>query len=90
MHALLVGELAEQLQLVQINLTQLHVAHKAAYKAGILHCDISVGNIMIFDSKEHNINGGMVIDWDLSRVHDPLVECSSACHHTRTVSKAHD
>jgi hypothetical protein len=88
--ASLVGELAERSQLGKVNLTQLHTAHEAAYKAGILHRDISVGNIMIFDSKQHNINGGMLIDWDLSKVHDPLVERSSARQYTRTVSKAHD
>jgi aminoglycoside phosphotransferase (APT) family kinase protein len=70
--------------------TMTHTAHEAAYKAGILHRDISIGNIMIFNSKKHNINGSMLIDWDLSKVHDLLVERSSACQYTRTVSKAHD
>ncbi|GJJ09174.1 hypothetical protein Clacol_003396 [Clathrus columnatus] len=37
-------------------------AHRAAYfSAGILHGDISSGNIMIYN------NGGLLIDWDLSR-----------------------
>ncbi|GJJ09173.1 hypothetical protein Clacol_003395 [Clathrus columnatus] len=36
-------------------------AHSAAFKAGILHRDISSGNIMIYD------NGGLLIDWDLSK-----------------------
>lgn len=40
----------------------LSTAHDAAYfKAGILHCDVSVGNIMIGDDGE-----GFLIDWDLS------------------------
>ncbi|GJJ15905.1 hypothetical protein Clacol_010183 [Clathrus columnatus] len=36
-------------------------AHSAAFKAGILHRDISSGNIMIYN------NGGLLIDWDLSK-----------------------
>ncbi|GJJ09181.1 hypothetical protein Clacol_003403 [Clathrus columnatus] len=37
-------------------------AHRAAYfSAGILHRDISSGNIMIYN------NGGLLIDWDLSK-----------------------
>ncbi|GJJ09164.1 hypothetical protein Clacol_003386 [Clathrus columnatus] len=37
-------------------------AHRAAYfNAGILHRDISSGNIMIYN------NGGLLIDWDLSK-----------------------
>jgi serine/threonine protein kinase len=35
-------------------------AHKHAYEdAGILHCDISAGNIIITDK------GSLLIDWDL-------------------------
>jgi hypothetical protein len=42
-------------------------AHEDAYnKAGILHCDISVGNILITNGH------GILIDWDLSkRMKDP-------------------
>ncbi|GJJ09168.1 hypothetical protein Clacol_003390 [Clathrus columnatus] len=37
-------------------------AHRAAYfDAGILHRDISSGNIMIYN------NGGLLIDWDMSK-----------------------
>ncbi|GJJ09148.1 hypothetical protein Clacol_003370 [Clathrus columnatus] len=40
-------------------------AHRAAYfNAGILHRDISSGNIMIYN------NGGLLIDWDLSKSKD--------------------
>ena len=38
------------------------LAHSEAYeKAGILHRDISVGNIMLYKG------GGFLIDWDLSK-----------------------
>ncbi|GJJ15669.1 hypothetical protein Clacol_009947 [Clathrus columnatus] len=37
------------------------LTHSAAFKAGILHRDISSGNIMIYN------NGGLLIDWDLSK-----------------------
>ena len=36
-------------------------AHQAAYKAGILHCDLSPGNTMLVGS-EINIRDGMPID----------------------------
>ncbi|KAI5116676.1 hypothetical protein M0805_003317 [Coniferiporia weirii] len=38
------------------------IAHGAAYEAGILHSDISVGNIMI--SRDGR---GLLIDWDLAK-----------------------
>ncbi|KAM5541438.1 hypothetical protein V8D89_004992 [Ganoderma adspersum] len=41
------------------------IAHMAAYEeAGILHCDISVGNILI----DPESRCGFLIDWDLSRL----------------------
>jgi RIO-like serine/threonine protein kinase len=40
----------------------LSLAHKDAFRAQVLHCDLSPGNIII-DS-----NGrGLLIDWDLSK-----------------------
>ncbi|KIM74740.1 hypothetical protein PILCRDRAFT_79756 [Piloderma croceum F 1598] len=36
-------------------------SHEDALKAGVLHCDISVGNILIVDRR------GILIDWDLSK-----------------------
>ena len=47
------------------------LAHKDAYnKAGVLHCDISIWNIMI--TKGH----GILINWDLSKwvMQDPSVD----------------
>ena len=66
-------------------------AHQAAFKAGILHRDISASNIMIVDSAHSGeiSQGGMLIDWDLSKVigpgtPDPMRQL------TRTVSKVSD
>jgi len=36
-----------------------YTAHKKAYLEGVLHCDISPGNILIVDG------GGLLIDWDM-------------------------
>jgi RIO-like serine/threonine protein kinase len=58
-------------------------AHQAAYRAGILHRDISTSNIMLLDSKTNQ--GGMLIDWDLSKVIDPD-KPDSAHRLTHTVS----
>jgi hypothetical protein len=68
-------------------------AHEAAYKSGILHQDISVGNILIvgdnelgdfdFDGDDRpkpKIEGGMLIDWDLSKIVDPNDGCSNASY----------
>ena len=59
------------------------LAHEDAYnKAGILHYDISIGNIMI--TKGH----GILIDWDLSWVkQDPSVD-DKVRQPMRTVSPA--
>jgi len=44
-------------------LSYLELAHKVAHeKAGMLHRDISVGNILIT-----NDGHGLLIDWDLSK-----------------------
>lgn len=44
--------------------TDRPLAHKDAYDAGILHRDISPGNIIIHEGS------GLLIDWDLSRPFD--------------------
>jgi serine/threonine protein kinase len=41
------------------------VAHESAYKCGILHRDISPGNILI--TSDNNFDGGLLIDWDLCK-----------------------
>jgi serine/threonine protein kinase len=38
-----------------------YTAHKEAYLKGVLHCDISPGNILIVDG------GGLLIDWDMCK-----------------------
>jgi len=87
-HASLVGELAMS-AVGQCKLTQI-IAHEAACAAGVLHRDISAGNIMIVDDDEPNVKGGILIDWDLSKVIDPPDERSTARQYTRTVSKVSD
>ncbi|SRR6266702_1875663 len=72
----------------QCKLTHL-IAHEAAFDAGVLHQDISAGNIMIVDDDEPNIRGGMLIDWDLSKVID-LDESNTTCQYMHTVSKTSD
>lgn len=74
------------------------IAHEAAIDNGVLHRDISPGNILIvgsnelrdFDSNCHdwpkpNIEGGMLIDWDLSKIVDPI-GCEIPRQYARTVS----
>ncbi|KAN0128175.1 hypothetical protein V8E53_014027, partial [Lactarius tabidus] len=60
------------------------LAHKAAYNAGILHCDISLVNIMIINGKEPYETGSMLIDWDLSKVINPQGKYSHASQYTHT------
>ena len=65
----------------------LITAHQAAYNAGVLHCDISLGNIMIVDNDKETIKGGILINWDLCKVINPSGKSSRVHHYTRTVSK---
>ena len=46
-----------------LRLTTSSGHHEAWKKAGVLHCDISVGNIMI----KPRTREGFLIDWDLAR-----------------------
>jgi len=64
-------------------------AHQAAYKAGILHCDLSPGNIMLVGS-EINIRDGMLIDWDLSTFINPQDNPDAARRVTHTASTVSD
>ena len=41
------------------------VAHKSTYNCGILHRDISPGNVLI--TLDNNFDGGLLIDWDLCK-----------------------
>jgi hypothetical protein len=88
MHAALKGEITMFLAVSLRSLTRI-IAHEAAYGAGILHRDISAGNILIvgkeeLNSEDLNIEGGMLIDWDLSKIVHP--EDNTARQFTRTVS----
>ena len=75
------------------NLTYI-IAHEAACYTGVLHRDISPSNILIFgerergdsnDQYESTIDGGMLIDWDLSKI-DEDDNNSTTRRHARTVS----
>ena len=58
----------------------LSPAHKDAYITGILHRDISVGNIIIHD--DH----GWLIDWDMSKPVSSDAKIETPRRATRTVS----
>lgn len=69
-------------------LTLTHItAHRAACKAGVLHRDLSPGNILILDGLDGQESSGILIDWDLSKITDPLEEPGTARRYTRTVSQ---
>jgi aminoglycoside phosphotransferase (APT) family kinase protein len=59
-------------------------AHQATCKAGVLHRDLSPANIMILDGQEPS---GLLINWDLSKIIDPLEGSSTAHWYARTVSQ---
>ena len=65
-------------------LISITIAHEEAYmKAGVLHRDISIGNIIIVGGR------GILIDWDLSkRMKEDSSECDKVRQPTRTVSLA--
>ncbi|GJJ12264.1 hypothetical protein Clacol_006505 [Clathrus columnatus] len=45
-------------------------AHQNAYDAGVLHRDISVGNIMIHESESGGERKALLIDWDMAKFKD--------------------
>ena len=57
-----------------LSLAQCLLAHQVAWqKAGVLHRDISIGNIMI-----DNLTGrGFLSDWDLARYAEDLLGSAS-------------
>ena len=59
-------------------------AHQAACKAGVLHRDLSPINIMILDGQEPS---SLLINWDLSKIIDPLEGSSTACRYAHTISQ---
>jgi serine/threonine protein kinase len=93
MYAALKGEVTIFLAVCLHNLTHV-IAYKAACHAGVLHQDISPGNILIFGKDEKDpdnphdsvIEGGILIDWDLSKLIDSNGKQSVACQYTCTVS----
>jgi aminoglycoside phosphotransferase (APT) family kinase protein len=58
-------------------------AHKAAYKASILHHDISAGNILI--ANKGGISSSILIDWDLFKAFNPENKHTVACQYTCTI-----
>jgi hypothetical protein len=94
MYAALKGKMTtfSAASLCNCNLTHI-IAHKAAYDVGVLHRDISPGNILIADEDgldsnngSNTIDGGMLIDWDLSKIVNPNDRQATARESGRTVS----
>jgi hypothetical protein len=93
MYAALKGEVTIFLAVCLHNLTHV-IAHEATCHAGILHRDISPGNILIFGKDEKDpdnlhdsaIEGRILINWDLSKLIDSYGKQSVARQYTCTVS----
>ena len=51
---------------VDSNLKVLHLAHEAAHEAGIIHRDISAGNILLWYNPDQGWHG-LLNDWELSK-----------------------
>ena len=90
MYDALRGEMTISLAVSLRNLTYI-IAHEQAWKTGILHRDISAGNILIVDNGELNPEDtneptGMLIDWDLSKSVTKDDGPTTARQYTRTVS----
>jgi RIO-like serine/threonine protein kinase len=58
-------------------LTECLLGAQQAYAAGILHRDISVGNITIVQDKKTKEQRGVLIDWDMSLLAKHEVEAQA-------------
>ena len=65
------------LSVIETKLILWPLAHEDAHTVGVLHHDISAGNIMLTDS------GGMLIDWDMAK---DIEEIHTQRHKTQTIS----
>lgn len=46
------------------------LGHEEAWHAGVLHCDISYNNILIYDGTDdqgNHVRTGKLVDWDLAK-----------------------
>lgn len=66
---------------VETYLIMYSLAHQSAYKCGILHRDLSPGNILI--TSDAKFSGGLLIDWDLCK--DVTTQSERPHRTTRTV-----
>jgi serine/threonine protein kinase len=64
-YAALIGKFFLDIVDVYLSESYTPVAHKSAYKCGILHRDISPGNVLI--TSDNKFEGGLLIDWDLCK-----------------------
>ena len=65
----MVSTIAVSCPYAQTNAATRNEAHKAAFLAGYIHRDISVGNILIFTTKVKGktVRKGLLCDWELSK-----------------------
>ena len=85
--AALVGKLIKRHCHWFVRRTLTHIAaHRAAWEIGILHRDLSPGNIMIVENVEKEGAEGLLIDWDLCKITRSPPTDNVACRSARTVS----
>ncbi|RPD75866.1 hypothetical protein L226DRAFT_461736, partial [Lentinus tigrinus ALCF2SS1-7] len=58
-----------------IGVSDAVIAHERAWKLGILHRDVSVGNILLLDFGEDRVIG-LLADWDLAKTKEQLEDFS--------------
>ncbi|KAI9441144.1 hypothetical protein BJY52DRAFT_1195097 [Lactarius psammicola] len=75
-HQLILDDIGKRLEtfrcsrdMVRAILAALIAHHDAYEKCGVLHCDISVNNILLTECS--HFEGGLLIDWDLCKLVDP-------------------